>query len=231
MFFLHILAVLSIFNTHTIALDTLSFKQSNLAFSYYSNNSETEKSYNYDFDYYKNVSKPQTDKIVKQKIAKEQEIQEKIIKENLERENQAKLEIQKIKAEMQKKLQLEIQKSEEQKIQAQKVQESLKTQESPVSIKPEISQPLDAEGSIRRVCKSFGCDPVQIIRVMYCESGGQNKTGTFGHIGPMQFASNTFYGNAKKYGIVNPDVWNPEQQFEVAGRMFADGQAWQWACK
>lgn len=225
MFFIYILAILSVFNTQTIALDTLSFKQSNLTFSYYLDNGETEKSYNYDFDYYKNVSKPQADNIVKQKIAKEQEVQEKIIKENLERESLAKLEIQRIQAETQKKLQLKVQKSKEQKIQTQK------PQEPPVRIKPETSQIIDGEGSILRVCKLFGCDPVQVIRVMYCESGGQNKTGIFGHIGPMQFNSNTFYANAKKYGIVNPDIWNPEQQFEVSGRMFADGQAWQWSCK
>ncbi|GEM_PF-1352899 len=89
----------------------------------------------------------------------------------------------------------------------------------------------DFEGSIRTACSQYGCDPEQLIRVMYCESGGRSNAVNGIHSGIFQFNPNTFKSNAKRVGLVDADIWNPYHQITVAAWMFANGQAWQWQCK
>jgi hypothetical protein len=89
----------------------------------------------------------------------------------------------------------------------------------------------DFETFIIQKCSQYGCDASQLIRVMYCESGGRvkavNSAGPY--IGLFQFLASTFYSNAKF--IPNADIYNGYHQIEVAAKMFANGQAWQWGCK
>ncbi len=89
----------------------------------------------------------------------------------------------------------------------------------------------DFEGSIRTACSQYGCDAEQLIRVMYCESGGRSNAVNGIHSGIFQFNPNTFRANAKRVGLVDADIWNPYHQITVAAWMFANGQAWQWQCK
>lgn len=79
-------------------------------------------------------------------------------------------------------------------------------------------------------CAKYSCNSEQLVRVMMCESGGTNHRNTF-YKGPFQFLSSTFYANAKKLDIANPDVLDARQQVQVASYMFGIGQAKQWGCK
>jgi hypothetical protein len=91
----------------------------------------------------------------------------------------------------------------------------------------------DFQEAIRVACANYGCNPTQLIRVMYCESGGRsnafNRVGSY--IGLFQFSTSTFNANAKRVGIPNPNVWDPYQQINVAAYMFSIGQSRQWTCK
>lgn len=89
----------------------------------------------------------------------------------------------------------------------------------------------DFEGVIRNSCATYGCNPDQLIRIMYCESGGRSNAVNGIHKGLFQFNPNTFNANAKRAGIPGADIWDPYSQITVASWMFANGQAWQWSCK
>jgi len=90
----------------------------------------------------------------------------------------------------------------------------------------------DFESAIRTRCAAVGCNPEQLIRIMYCESGGRsNAQNPSGASGLFQFMPRTFSANAARIGLTNADIWNPYHQIDVATTMFANGQAWQWVCK
>jgi Transglycosylase-like domain len=96
----------------------------------------------------------------------------------------------------------------------------------------EVAKDLpDFETFIIQKCSQYGCNAEQLIRVMYCESGGRanavNPAGPY--IGLFQFLSTTFYSNAKF--ITGANIYNGYHQIEVAAKMFANGQAGQWGCK
>jgi len=90
----------------------------------------------------------------------------------------------------------------------------------------------DFESAIRNRCAAVGCNSEQVIRVMYCESGGRsNAANPSGASGLFQFMPRTFSANASRIGLSGANIWNPYHQIEVATWMFANGQAWQWVCK
>jgi len=90
----------------------------------------------------------------------------------------------------------------------------------------------DFESAIRTRCAAVGCNPTQLIRVMYCESGGRsNAYNPSGASGLFQFMPRTFSANAARIGLSEANIWNPWHQIDVATWMFANGQAWQWVCK
>lgn len=76
------------------------------------------------------------------------------------------------------------------------------------------------EAAIYDACARYGCDPNQLIRVMYCESGGNpNAVGRNGELGIFQ---------------VDPAYWgymDSWQQIEFAAYMFATGQGYHWVCQ
>ncbi len=93
---------------------------------------------------------------------------------------------------------------------------------------------FDYESLIRERCDALGCDANQLIRVMYCESGGRanavNRQGS-GASGLFQFMPRTFSANAARIGLAGASIWDARAQIYVATYMFANGQAWQWSCK
>jgi soluble lytic murein transglycosylase-like protein len=93
---------------------------------------------------------------------------------------------------------------------------------------------FDYESLIRERCDVLGCDANQLIRIMYCESGGRanavNRGGS-GASGLFQFMPRTFSANAARIGLAGASIWDARAQIYVATYMFANGQAWQWSCK
>lgn len=65
-------------------------------------------------------------------------------------------------------------------------------------------------------------DPIAIYSARY---GYEHAQGVF------QFLPSTFYANASRIGIQNPNIWNADQNIQVAVWMFSQGQSGQWACK
>ena len=118
-----------------------------------------------------------------------------------------------------------------------KTQEQLRQQTKTKLAKSKNSNPQpvritgDFESTIRSACNDYGCNPEQLIRVMYCESGGRSNAVNGVYSGLFQFHPNTFQANANRIGLTNADIWNPYHQIQVAAWMFANGQAWQWGCK
>ena len=78
------------------------------------------------------------------------------------------------------------------------------------------------EAAIYDACARYGCDGNQLVRVMYCESGGD------------PYAVNPVTGD---YGLmqIDLDVWgpitDPYAQIEFAASMFASGQGYHWVCQ
>lgn len=82
--------------------------------------------------------------------------------------------------------------------------------------------------------KEVGSEGVEWgLNVAQCESGYQpyisNHTNGKAK-GLFQFMVGTFYANAARAGIENPDIWNWRQQVKVAKYMYSIGQKGQWEC-
>jgi hypothetical protein len=108
-----------------------------------------------------------------------------------------------------------------------------KTTPLPSALPPKIntSSNINLEEAIHSSCHQNGCIGEQLIKVMYCESGGRSNAINGVHKGIFQFNPRTFNANSKRAGLENPDIWNPEHQIKVASWMFGNGQSWQWSCK
>jgi hypothetical protein len=94
-----------------------------------------------------------------------------------------------------------------------------------------IAGTVDYETYIRQKCSEYGCNPAELIHVMYCESGGRanaiNPAGPY--IGLFQFLTSTFNANARY--IPQANIYDPYHQIDVTAKMFANGQRGQWGCK
>lgn len=82
--------------------------------------------------------------------------------------------------------------------------------------------------------KDLGAEAVDWgLRVAKCESGYQpyvsNHTNGKAK-GLFQFMPPTFYANAKRAGIKDPDLWNWRHQVHTAKYMYSIGQQKQWEC-
>lgn len=80
------------------------------------------------------------------------------------------------------------------------------------------------EAAIYDACARHGCDPVQLIRVMGCESGGDHSAiGPNGERGIFQF---------HPQGLWPEIAWaDPWTQIEVAAEAFATGLGGHWVCQ
>lgn len=76
------------------------------------------------------------------------------------------------------------------------------------------------EDAIYAACATYGCDGSQLVRVMYCESGGNpGAAGVHGEQGLFQIMP--FWGVG----------WDPYAQIDWAAQMFASGQGSMWVCQ
>lgn len=80
------------------------------------------------------------------------------------------------------------------------------------------------EQAIIDACARYGCDASQLIRVMYCESGGDpNAVGPNGERGLFQYHPNGHNPGA---------AWvDPYTQIEIAASEWAAGLGYLWVCQ
>lgn len=83
---------------------------------------------------------------------------------------------------------------------------------------------------------SFQMFSEAIVSLASCESTFNTKaynpkdTDGLPAYGLLQYKWTTFYTYAKKYGIDNPNIWDPNQQLELTLLMLRDGLKHQWGC-
>ena len=124
-------------------------------------------------------------------------------------------------------------------VEPDKAQESkISKIESKPEVKAQSSVPTQAEskpttysGLIDYYCGQYGCNPIQLKRVMMCESTNNPNARNGIYSGLFQFSPATFRSYSTKMGLVNANIWDAEDQINVASWMFANGQARQWSCK
>jgi soluble lytic murein transglycosylase-like protein len=201
----HILLLATLAIIHPISVSAATNSQEYLPIS-------TRSYYSYTSDYttlqsyYKKASLP----LIQAQIQKDKEIEEERIRK--EQEEQA------------RQIQLAKEKAEATRIK----------QAALVKVATQSFDSFDYEGLIRERCDALGCDANQLIRIMYCESGGRanavNRGGS-GASGLFQFMPRTFSANAARIGLAGASIWDARAQIYVATYMFANGQAWQWSCK
>jgi soluble lytic murein transglycosylase-like protein len=80
--------------------------------------------------------------------------------------------------------------------------------------------------AIQAAAARYGVDPNWMLRIAKCESGlrpnAYNPRGPY--YGLFQFLMSTFTHNG------GHNIWDPADQANVAAKMLAHGQAYQWAC-
>ena len=123
---------------------------------------------------------------------------------------------------MLEKLEAERKAQEEEKVKAQEVEAP---QIEPVSL--EYYQDLALKYS-----KIYHADIQWLTRVRACESSN-NHLNDENPIckGLFQFLPSTFYANAARIGLKDPDIWSADDQTNVAAYMNSIGQQAQWTCK
>ena len=86
------------------------------------------------------------------------------------------------------------------------------------------AQATDYESAIYDACSRYGCDGSQLVRVMYCESGGDHGAiGPNGERGLFQFHPEGAWPYAAWYG--------PYEQIELAAQLWAQGYGYHWVCQ
>lgn len=95
--------------------------------------------------------------------------------------------------------------------------------------------PTTVQGQIVYYANIYGSNSEQLTEVAKCESSldpnAWNKTDPEGGSkGIFQFQPSTFLKYSKEIDVQNPDIWNSEQQIEVAAYMFSLKQQNQWSC-
>lgn len=87
------------------------------------------------------------------------------------------------------------------------------------------------ENQIITTCANLGCDPNQLIRVMYCESTGNSAAENGIYKGLFQHHEIFWHNRTARYGIPGASIWDPYAQIYVSAHMFANGLAYHWECK
>ena len=83
------------------------------------------------------------------------------------------------------------------------------------------------EQAIYDACARHGCNGDQLVRVMYCESGGD----------PGAWSPNPYGGSDIGLMQINDATWGsiayagPYEQIEWAAGMFAAGLGYHWVCQ
>lgn len=82
-----------------------------------------------------------------------------------------------------------------------------------------------------KYAEKYGAGINWLKRVRFCESGNNHLNDKNPKCkGLYQFMPSTFYANAKRIGLENPDLWSADNQTEVAAYMQSIGQQGQWTC-
>lgn len=96
-------------------------------------------------------------------------------------------------------------------------------------------EPIDIEYYkylAEKYAEKYGADINWLKRVRFCESRDNHLNDNNPKCkGLYQFMPSTFYANAKRIGLENPDLWSADNQTEVAAYMQSIGQQGQWTCK
>jgi soluble lytic murein transglycosylase-like protein len=84
------------------------------------------------------------------------------------------------------------------------------------------------EAAIYDACAIYGCDPAQLVRVMYCESGGNPyAVGPNGELGLFQYHPAS-HNPAGYWAAANGDYVG---QIYIAAQDFAAGLGYFWVCQ
>lgn len=94
---------------------------------------------------------------------------------------------------------------------------------------------LSVQETIVKYATVYAAPEKKLLWVAECESNynihAWNKSDPgVGSKGIFQFQEPTFYGYAKEVGITNPDIWNVEQQAQVAAYLFSKNKSSLWTC-
>jgi Transglycosylase-like domain len=102
-------------------------------------------------------------------------------------------------------------------------------QSEPAPIIESLPKPKTNYELIKINCEKYGCNADRLNRVMICESGGRsNAYGPGGYIGLFQFAPSSFWNYSRLSGIPVSDIYNAEQQIQLAAWMYSNGYAGSW---
>lgn len=89
----------------------------------------------------------------------------------------------------------------------------------------------DYEELIYKKCAELGCNPDQMIRIMYCESSGNPNANTGIHMGLFQHDHRFWYNRTERYGLAGANIFDPYAQIHISAHMFAAGMENHWHCK
>jgi hypothetical protein len=87
------------------------------------------------------------------------------------------------------------------------------------------------EQLIIQKCSEYGCSADQVIRVMYCESSGNQYANSGWYMGLFQQDKKFWPARAASYGHAGADIFDAYAQIEVATKMFSLGMGSHWGCK
>jgi hypothetical protein len=196
-------------------------------------NSSTE-SEDSNFSYFLDVQLP---KIQERSLAEEQRVAElDLAQQKAQQEQLAQIQQEQIRInqEVQRVKQEQEAQAQQQKAAQEKAQKALEAEQKKAQART-IAIPANTDyiTLIRERCALLGCNSDQVIRVMYCESGGRHNaynassgaSGLFQHM-PAYWAS-----RATTYGVPGADIWDPQAQIIVTTGMFSQGLASHWSCK
>ncbi|MBV8445723.1 MAG: transglycosylase SLT domain-containing protein [Candidatus Dormibacteraeota bacterium] len=97
---------------------------------------------------------------------------------------------------------------------------------TPIAIPANSYSPNSIEGIIAAAAQRWGVSASWMIGIARCESGlrpnAYNPHGPY--YGLFQFLMSTFTHNG------GTNIWNPADQANIAAKMLAHGQAYQWSC-
>lgn len=109
------------------------------------------------------------------------------------------------------------------------------TEYIPLELKEETPMVQLLNDSIDALSGYYGFSSIEMKDVIRCESEWNIKAlnkddPNDGSKGLLQFQQGTFDYYSTKLGIIEPDIWNPFQQLEVASFMWGKGLQFHWSC-
>jgi hypothetical protein len=194
-------------------------------------NTISSQQYSPTLDYYITFAIPKLESSKRQEIIRQDILRVQALA--AEKEQLAQLEAEKQRQAEEARIMEEKRRAEE--LKKQQEAENLKRQALAQASAPNPNLPTSGDyiTLIRERCYALGCNSDQLIRVMYCESGGRanavNKSS--GASGLFQQMPQYWASRAKNAGVAGASIFDPYAQIIVATHMFSRGQASHWSCK